>query len=601
MEKLWTYQDYVGHLSHPNSLVRRWAFDALDTQYSRVYTKEVASLLGDSYEHLASAAARYLARHRAMDAAHLLLHWFLNGEGLVPGNCIKALGDMGYAEALDEVLQRFGSCRDYSTILGILHYLSKIRNEDSHRILLDLFHQFTDDGIKGPVSEHLLLHRRPGDVSTVLDYYLDEYEPEEEDGSRLGSLLQCVGARKIFNDLSEYGDLSVLESPEEAFEDLLKSNPGLVGAKGDLARISPLIHESRYPDAANLLLFAAQDTVRSRFPDHQPPDFLREVFERDRMALAILQDLSRRSPQWEDAEIDADIAEEMLSAVLACFLSVHEREALLEALVPDAHGESLLNALRLAGADFPGVLQDRIVEVAPVEALTNILTEELFTWGDIWTVQIMGRIGDKAFLPALARVLREADDFSHVYDDATLASEKLDASAHPQVLEVIGKGEVGDAYNALCLLTNLPYPEAFDLARDIREKDEEGDDEFYATCLEGIGDERGIEALREILHEDNVGQVGDSLEVLAVIHKRDIPELSEIKRNREIFEEFRRKQALELDGLALAHKEKRARGDDFTTAEVVPIRRETPKIGRNEPCPCGSGKKYKKCCLDKEG
>ncbi len=23
----------------------------------------------------------------------------------------------------------------------------------------------------------------------------------------------------------------------------------------------------------------------------------------------------------------------------------------------------------------------------------------------------------------------------------------------------------------------------------------------------------------------------------------------------------------------------------------------TPKTGRNEPCPCGSGKKYKKCCL----
>lgn len=25
--------------------------------------------------------------------------------------------------------------------------------------------------------------------------------------------------------------------------------------------------------------------------------------------------------------------------------------------------------------------------------------------------------------------------------------------------------------------------------------------------------------------------------------------------------------------------------------------RETPKIGRNDPCPCGSGKKYKQCCL----
>ena len=27
----------------------------------------------------------------------------------------------------------------------------------------------------------------------------------------------------------------------------------------------------------------------------------------------------------------------------------------------------------------------------------------------------------------------------------------------------------------------------------------------------------------------------------------------------------------------------------------------TPKVGRNEPCPCGSGKKHKKCCLAKQG
>ncbi len=29
--------------------------------------------------------------------------------------------------------------------------------------------------------------------------------------------------------------------------------------------------------------------------------------------------------------------------------------------------------------------------------------------------------------------------------------------------------------------------------------------------------------------------------------------------------------------------------------------RKTNKIGRNDPCPCGSGKKYKKCCLNKQG
>jgi preprotein translocase subunit SecA len=30
--------------------------------------------------------------------------------------------------------------------------------------------------------------------------------------------------------------------------------------------------------------------------------------------------------------------------------------------------------------------------------------------------------------------------------------------------------------------------------------------------------------------------------------------------------------------------------------KVETYKRDQPKIGRNDPCPCGSGKKYKKCC-----
>jgi hypothetical protein len=36
----------------------------------------------------------------------------------------------------------------------------------------------------------------------------------------------------------------------------------------------------------------------------------------------------------------------------------------------------------------------------------------------------------------------------------------------------------------------------------------------------------------------------------------------------------------------------RVGGDDATPKTV---RRDEPKVGRNDPCPCGSGKKYKKC------
>lgn len=40
-------------------------------------------------------------------------------------------------------------------------------------------------------------------------------------------------------------------------------------------------------------------------------------------------------------------------------------------------------------------------------------------------------------------------------------------------------------------------------------------------------------------------------------------------------------------------------GWKFDDGELVPdkpVVREEPKIGRNDPCPCGSGRKYKKCC-----
>jgi len=40
-------------------------------------------------------------------------------------------------------------------------------------------------------------------------------------------------------------------------------------------------------------------------------------------------------------------------------------------------------------------------------------------------------------------------------------------------------------------------------------------------------------------------------------------------------------------------------GWKFVDGELVgesPVHRESPKVGRNDPCPCGSGKKYKKCC-----
>ncbi len=38
---------------------------------------------------------------------------------------------------------------------------------------------------------------------------------------------------------------------------------------------------------------------------------------------------------------------------------------------------------------------------------------------------------------------------------------------------------------------------------------------------------------------------------------------------------------------------------EYEYTETQTVKRIAPKVGRNDPCPCGSGKKYKKCCLRK--
>ena len=48
--------------------------------------------------------------------------------------------------------------------------------------------------------------------------------------------------------------------------------------------------------------------------------------------------------------------------------------------------------------------------------------------------------------------------------------------------------------------------------------------------------------------------------------------------------------------LGSAGEEQRAKNGDELELVIPVARREAPKVGRNDPCPCGSGKKYKNCC-----
>ena len=62
-----------------------------------------------------------------------------------------------------------------------------------------------------------------------------------------------------------------------------------------------------------------------------------------------------------------------------------------------------------------------------------------------------------------------------------------------------------------------------------------------------------------------------------VVQSEEVARLEEEQRSRE--------QEMQLN--------KGAAGEDQARK---PVKRAEDKVGRNAPCPCGSGKKYKKCC-----
>lgn len=84
--------------------------------------------------------------------------------------------------------------------------------------------------------------------------------------------------------------------------------------------------------------------------------------------------------------------------------------------------------------------------------------------------------------------------------------------------------------------------------------------------------------------------------VISVLSKIQVQQQSEI----DAMEEQRRKAAANLAAMQFNHADPTAISSDYETEEKSPdpqgtFVREQPKVGRNEPCPCGSGKKFKQC------
>ena len=594
MNLIFQYSDYLDHLKDPNPLVRLWAFDALDTQYYRRYAPEVAQLLSQPDDESVSAAAHYLARHQALDQAPAILECFNNHKGKIGWSCGSALGKLGYLPAKESILARLADIDSEDTLLGISEYCAKVQDDECHQALRELVKSTSSEFYAGRVARNLLCYADLKDIPLVLKNVPDERYQD----IYISDLMESIGARGIYGDLVEYNLDQLMTSPDQAISYVLDQHQSLKLPKEFRDQIVKLLLEKKYSELASLLAVTGKEKISGRYPQ-AVPDHLGSIYQMDVLSLAMLTEFDGRVTSSQPIRDDLT-APGIIAAMLASCFSIIQRSGLQVALSLEATVDDLMHCLESSGDDLPQPVFERLLKLAPAERLRDSLSKDYSAWADITIVRIMAETDSSEFIPDLIQVFNATHFLDIIHDKSLSALHRVQPPDSEIVLASVKKNIVEDPSSQMALLRCLPYAESFDIAKRLWDEDEIGDYEEYASCLAGIGDPRGVKALQEIFFEENAVYVGDSLETLALLHHVDIPELPMIREKRQ--EELERSKARrsDLDAMAMEYGGYDDSIDQFDfAAPVRTFKRDTPKIGRNQPCPCGSGKKYKKCCLNK--
>jgi hypothetical protein len=587
MNILLKYEDYVNYLSHKNSLVRRWAFDALERRYKNRYTDEVSKLVGDDDEHLACAAPIYLAEHNAVQHAPAILASFKNGYGDIPSNCVRALARMKYEPALEDIIGSFSTRINSGASIGIFEYLGSVYNENTRDTLISAAIQIKDSFLQGCAAYNLLRHNNPEDMKLILKIILESAKQKKSIGaSKISTIMDFWGAKGYFNNLTICsGGKDIIKNPKESLQNFFQTKSHIAVKTEQFDMLVKNIEKGQYPDLVTTLMFEVQTIVQHRYPETSSFEESQELFAQDKMAVTLFIELSKQPSIWKELEKNKNSGiERLLALVIAVYFSVLERDIYLKALLPNAKLGDLIAAVKNSGARLPEKIYKKIVELSPVPELKNALSERFNAWANIWIVRIMGEIGSKEFVPDLINVLNFCDSLDYIYSDAIRSMTALDESADKTILTAIQNKSLED-WESASILELLPYAESFDLICKIWEDNNSEMDshETFAYCLKGIGDKRGIKKLQEMYAQDKTSDyVGDVLECLSILHDINIPELPEIRIKREKnkkeqvikseeFNEFLNDSELLKDIDNIKNKD-----------NVIPFKRKIPKVGKND-------------------
>jgi uncharacterized protein YecA (UPF0149 family) len=214
-------------------------------------------------------------------------------------------------------------------------------------------------------------------------------------------------------------------------------------------------------------------------------------------------------------------------------------------------------------------------------------------WLEIFVAQLAGMIRLESAAPLLAAKLKD-DDSDFMNEECTYALTKIGGDA---AVEAIAKDfhAASSHYRlyASSALEDMRGENVVAKALELLKGNEDWDTQakFIGTALANF-DPEGLRVAKEF-GIDDLPELRRSLIATAVLTGEDFPDLERLREEeKEHWADVRRRQDWLLGGFQRTAK------PILEEPVAQPVRSEQ-KVGRNDPCPCGSGKKYKKCCMGK--
>ncbi|MGM0865263.1 MAG: SEC-C metal-binding domain-containing protein [Bacillota bacterium] len=209
----------------------------------------------------------------------------------------------------------------------------------------------------------------------------------------------------------------------------------------------------------------------------------------------------------------------------------------------------------------------------------NIDEEEFFGFEGIYHVYMASEIQEESVVPQLVSLFKNEEEGDFLFEETANSLVKIGTdqvvrevekialygNTYFYSLDVLGRIKTKEAEKALLRL--------FDQADDLTAKTIIADNLCRHLSTDAIPK---IEDLIETGYEDGLLCLEESLYVNCVVNGIQHPKLPEWRHLLEV---------MELQML-----------NEPPALIPQPVINDE-KVGRNDPCPCGSGKKYKKCCL----